>query len=321
MVGHRMKQSRPIIAFGILTFALLGLVPLVELLLAGGGESLAEIAARASEKTGLVWTSNLLVIIRMSIAEPALVALLVGSMVPALAAMLTLIFVKRPNRWREFFGRLNPLCGTTVGSGLITYSLIFAVLIPSLVLALYFRQLTGGDYAGSLTTLNTAAVMMVLTMAFLDQGAVLEELGWRGFAVPELHRTMGSPLGVALVVGVFWGFWHVPRDITTGVIERLGMVDYVMLYLPSFLMGTVSVSILASYFMNRLGGSVIPAVMVHGITNDSVGISGSASIVEALTPYHQFTKNSLLALAAIAIIVSVGSSLGRRSSGASGRCE
>jgi hypothetical protein len=102
MVGHRMKLSSPIIAFGILTFALLGLVPLVELLLAGGGESLTEIAARASEKTGLVWTSNLLVIIRMSIAEPALVALLVGSMVPALAAMLTLIFVKRPNRWREF---------------------------------------------------------------------------------------------------------------------------------------------------------------------------------------------------------------------------
>ena len=307
-------QTKPFIIFAVLTFALLGLVPLSEFLLNSGGENLADVAARASEKTGLVWTSNLLVVIRMSIAEPALLALLVGSAVPAMAAMLTLIFVKRPNKWREFFARLNPLGGTKVSHALKTYCLVFALLIPILLLVLYFRQLTGGDYTGSLTTISFAGVIMVLTVAFLDQGAVLEELGWRGFAVPELHRTMDSPLAVALAVGVLWGLWHLPRDITTGVIDRLGMVDYVLLYLPSFLMGTISVSIIASYFMNRLGGSVIPAVMVHGITNDSVGISGSASIVEALTPYHQFTKNSLLALAAIAIIICVGTSLGRQKS-------
>ena len=314
-MGYWMRPSKAFVVFGILTFALLGLVPLVDLLLAEGGENLTEVAARASEKTGLVWTSNLLVVLRMSIAEPALVALLIGSAVPAMAAMLTLIFVKRPNKWRDFFGRLNPLGGTNVASALLNYSLVFALLIPILVLVLYFRQLTGGNYVGSLTTFNLAAVTMVLTLAFLDQGAVLEELGWRGFAVPELHRTMDSPLAVALAVGVFWGFWHLPRDVTTGVIDRLGMVDYALLYLPSFLMGTISVSIIASYFMNRLDGSVIPAVMVHGITNDSIGISGSASIVEALTPYHQFTKNILLALAAIGIIFCVGSSLGRRRSG------
>jgi membrane protease YdiL (CAAX protease family) len=250
----------------------------------------------------------------MSIAEPALLALLAGSAVPAMAAVLTLVFVKRPGKWREFFARLNPLGGTKIGFALKTYCVIFALLIPILFLALYFRQLTGGDYTGSLTTFSFAAVLMILTAAFLDQGAVLEELGWRGFAVPELQRTINSPLAVALFVGVLWGLWHLPRDITTGVIDRLGAVDYVFLYLPSFLTGTISVSVIASYFMNRLGGSIIPAVIVHGITNDSVGISGSASIVEALTPYHQFTKNSLFALVAIAIVIRVGASLGRRQS-------
>ena len=205
----------------------------------------------------------------MCIAEPALVALLVGSMVPAFAAMLTLTFMKRPNKWRSFFGRLNPVRGTQVG--------------------------------------------MLFSLAFLDQGAVLEELGWRGFAAPELQRVMDSPLRVALAIGIFWGLWHLPRDLTTGVLERLGPTIYLALYLPSFLMGTISVSMIAAYFMNRLGGSVLPAVVIHGITNDSVGISGSASIVEALTPYHQFTKNSLLALVAFAIVVLAGSALGRRS--------
>jgi hypothetical protein len=304
---------KPIIVFGILTFVLLGLVPLVDFLFAAGGENVAEIAVRASEKTGLVWTSDLLVVIRMSIAEPALLALLVGSIVPALAAVITLIFVKRPGKWKDLFGRLNPLCGTPIRAASVSYGMIFVILIPVLVLTLYLRQLTGGDYSGSLSTLNSAAVLMLLSMAFLDQGAVLEELGWRGFAVPELQRTIDSPLRVAIAIGVFWGLWHLPRDITTGVVERLGMVDYVTLYLPSFLLGTISVSVIASYFMNRLGGSVIPAVMVHGITNDAAGISGSASIIEALTPYHQFTKNGLLALTAIVIVIVAGSRLGRRS--------
>jgi hypothetical protein len=307
-----MDRLKPIILFGIFSFVLLGLVPLVDLVLAAGGENITEVAARASEKTGLVWTSNLLVVLRMSIAEPALLSLLVGSLVPALAAVLALTFMKQPNRWRSFFGRLNPIRETPVGEALVTYSTIFVILIPTLLVVLYIRQITGGHYVGALTALNPDAVAMIFTLAFLDQGAVLEELGWRGFATPELQRTMLSPLRVALAIGVFWGLWHLPRDLTTGVLERLGPTVYLALYLPSFLLGTISVSVIASYFMNRLGGSVIPAVMIHGITNDSVGISGSASIVEALTPYHQFTKNSGLALVAIAIVIMAGSSLGRR---------
>lgn len=95
----------------------------------------------------------------------------------------------------SFFSRLDPLGGHTVGSALIAYSLIFALPIPLLVL--HFRQLTGGSYVGSMSTFNLAAVTMVLTVAFLNQGAVLEELGWRGFAVPELHRTIESRLSGA----------------------------------------------------------------------------------------------------------------------------
>ena len=307
-------RQKPIILFGILTFILLGLVPLVDFVLAAGGENITEVALRASEKTGLTWTSNLLVVIRMAIAEPALLLLLVGSMVPALAAVVTLTFMNQPNKWKSFLGRLNPVRETQVGAALVTYGMIFVTLIPALLVVLYVRQLTGGQYVGSLTMLNLASITMIVTLAFLDQGAVLEELGWRGFAAPELQRTMQSPLCVALAIGIFWGLWHLPRDLTTGVLERLGPTVYMALYLPSFLLGTISVSIIASYFMNRLGGSVIPAVMIHGITNDSVGISGSASIIDALTPYHQFTKNSVLALVAIAIVIIAGSSLGRRSS-------
>ena len=99
-----------------------------------------------------------------------------------------------------------------------------------------------------------------------------------------------SSLHAAIIIGVCWGLWHVRRDITTGVIDRLGILNYIFMFLPSFLLGTISVSVIISFFMNRLNGSIIPAIIIHGITNDAIGISGNASVIEALTPYHQFTK-------------------------------
>ena len=44
---------------------------------------------------------------------------------------------------------------------------------------------------------------------FLDAGALLEENGWRGFALPVLLRTHG-PLAASLLVGLAWATWHFP---------------------------------------------------------------------------------------------------------------
>ena len=160
---------------------------------------------------------------------------------------------------------------------------------------------------------GVALLPAVLAIALFDQGALLEEVGWRGLAQPEMQRH-GSPLSAAMIVGVAWGLWHLPRDITTGVIERLGYVDYALLFLPSFVLGTVAVSVIAAFFMNRLGGSIIPAIIIHGLTNDAVGLSGGASISEALTPYHQITKNLPFAVIAAGIVWFSGRELGYRSS-------
>ena len=83
--------------------------------------------------------------------------------------------------------------------------------------------LPGPEYTRPDGLIGTGLIGALLAAAFLDQGGVLEELGWRGFALHELQAGSLSPLGEAVLVGIAWGLWHVPRDVTWGVVERLGL--------------------------------------------------------------------------------------------------
>jgi hypothetical protein len=152
-------------------------------------------------------------------------------------------------------------------------------------------------------------LLAILFSALLDMGAVLEEPGWRGFATPLLQNGSVNPLTAAILIGIGWSFWHVPRDVVTGLPGSLGLLDYVLLYLPAFTLGTVTVSIIAAFFMNRLGGSVIPAILVHGLANDAFGIAGQATIDQALTPGHQITKALPFLVFAVLLVFWRGSKL------------
>ena len=74
--------------------------------------------------------------------------------------------------------------------------------------------------------------------------------------------------------------------------------------------GTITTSIITAYFVNRCGGSVIPAIMVHGLGNDAVGLSGMASMEVVLTPYHQLTQAAPFAVMALGIVALSGPQLG-----------
>ena len=147
--------------------------------------------------------------------------------------------------------------------------------------------------------------------AFLDQGAVLKRAV--GVAMPCLVAESGvTPLAAAIAVGLVWALWHVPRDIVIGLPQNLGIAEYMFFYLPSFALGTITISVIAVFFMNRLGGSIIPAIMVHGLANDSMGLSGAATITQALTPYHQITNALPFALLAAIVLAIGGPKLGLR---------
>lgn len=292
-----------------LTFLFLGLLPLLSFIFNNGSMDFSAAATSASESVGVLWTSNIVNVLRLSIEEPVLLLSLLGSLAPAFAALAVLFYLKRDDLWFSFLSRFRLYNNCSPIEAAKTYLAILLLLIPCLLLVYELRVALGVGYERG-AAVNLSLVVAILAIAFLDQGALLEEVGWRGFAGPELQKILRNPLYSAVIIGLCWGLWHLPRDITTGVIERLGAFDYLVLFLPSFLLGTISVSIIICYFMNRLGGSIVAAIVIHGVTNDAIGISGSASIVEALTPFHQITKSLPLSVIAIVIVYCSGSQLG-----------
>ena len=251
------------------------------------------LAHRASKATGVPWTSNLWDVLRLAIAEPGLWVMLVGSAVPTLAALVVLATSRDASQWRAFFRRWRPvgLSDASLSKELALYALLVVGLLGCLVVSFWIREwIAPGEFVRPPGLWSSNLLVALTLAALLDQGAVLEEGGWRGYAQPIAEPLLGNWVRAAVLVGVIWSLWHVPRDVITGVIERQGFVTYLFLYLPSFTLGTVGVSIVAAWFMRRLGGSLIPAIMVHGLTNDAVGFSGLTEIERALTPDAQLSR-------------------------------
>jgi len=299
--------------FCLLSILLLALVPLIDLAAGGGLMDFGGQAARASAATGIAWTSNLVNVVRLALVEPGLWLLILGSAVPTLAGLFVLALSPAGSR-RRFLARFNPLGAdpVPVPRALVNYALIFGVMIAGLLAVYFFRNmLAPGAYPSGPSLFSLSIVPVLASAAFLDQGALLEEAGWRGVGQPLLLKMGMSPLVAAIAIGLVWGLWHVPRDIFADLPGSLGVITYLTRYLPAFLLGTITTSIIAMYFMNRTGGALLPAIMVHGLGNDAMGFSGRATIEVALTPGHQITKALPFLVIAIVLVLLSGAQLGR----------
>ncbi|QIN78998.1 CPBP family intramembrane metalloprotease [Rubrobacter marinus] len=159
--------------------------------------------------------------------------------------------------------------------------------------------------------LSWAFPLALLASIFLDIGGVTEETGWRGFAQPLLQERM-TPLAASSIVGLLWGVWHLPArpDILTGAYGMWGGVTLLAILVARFLF----LSVVMAYFYNRVGGSTIIAIAMHGLHNDSVFLQGRID-AEGLGPYmtSELTLLAPILVVACVLLVASGRRLGLRS--------
>lgn len=93
---------------------------------------------------------------------------------------------------------------------------------------------------------------------FLFGGPLNEEPGWRGFALPRLQSKF-SPLVASLILGTFWGLWHVP-------LHLMGMY-YGGAWGAIIRIQEIPRAILFTWLYNRTKGSLLLTVLFHAAIN------------------------------------------------------
>jgi len=104
----------------------------------------------------------------------------------------------------------------------------------------------------------TLYLPLALTLYFI--GAVGEETGWRGFALPRLQQKYG-PLWGSLILGTLHALWHLPGFfggwLGAFTLPRFGV----------FLLTIVAVTVIWTWVFNQAQGSILIAILLHSTSN------------------------------------------------------
>jgi len=85
-----------------------------------------------------------------------------------------------------------------------------------------------------------------------------EEIGWRGFALPRLQKTM-SVSKATLALGLMWVLWHIPAFFYHETYQGMGWV-----ILTGFVFGVLCGAVLLTWLYNGTGGSILMVALWHG---------------------------------------------------------
>lgn len=117
-------------------------------------------------------------------------------------------------------------------------------------------------------------VLALLTSTWVQAG---EELGWRGYALPQLARRFG--LGRAsIMLGAIWATWHLPLFFAPEA-------DTFNQSFPVYFLGVTAVSVAMAWLYWKTGGSLLLVMLLHAAYNNTKDIVPSAAAAGGSSPF------------------------------------
>ncbi len=171
---------------------------------------------------------------------------------------------------------------------LAALSPLLIALLASLIILLF----------GGTTAAPTQPVALALIISFLIAtftGALGEELGWRGFLLPQLQARF-SALIASLIVGVIWAFWHAPLWLLPG--QGWDTIPY-----WAFAMYILGASVLMTWINNNSGGSLVLASLFHFSVNFGLSLVTIVGLLANQDWYWQVASFIYVLYAAVVVIL------------------
>jgi uncharacterized protein len=255
-IANQIKK-RPLTWFYVISILIeIAIIPLF--VFTGAADALSQ----AIEKSGIILKTDLITALRLLLAAPSAFPGIFLAIVQVAAVDIAVFIVAKlaygkagitdlKNRfrfwsqdipWRQAL-KIWMICIVTFSLVNITAGELNRLMFPTL----FVRDI------------NFSPIPFLLSLAitlFLDGGGLFEENGWRGFALPLLLQRF-HPFKASLVLGFLWGLWHFP--VKYDLLLVYGIVGG-LVYLCVFTLRLIFVSVVMTYFWNRLGQTTIIAM-------------------------------------------------------------
>lgn len=249
----------------------------------------------------LVFGIEWLLVIALASLIPPMIALLIGSWLPnVIGILVTAIAGGRP--------ALNELFNKVILWRIPFKWYLVAMLLPPTIaftaIGIYWLL---GYSIPSFAPLNQWPLVILLC---IFTGAMGEELGWRGTALPRLQARWNALIS-SLILGVLWGLYHLPSFLLSG----LPLKDAPLI---PFMLDALGLTILVTWTFNHTSGSLIAVFLYHFAFNfilNVTGIPGDSTLlwwlgwvciviaaIVVILDWKRFTRNITLATKDVWII-------------------
>jgi len=146
------------------------------------------------------------------------------------------------------------------------YIIILPLLFVIIGIALY------SQFIGEIGGFDKTAYLSIPTILFagLYAGPLGEELGWRGFLLPEFQKKF-SNLKSAIIIGFIWFIWHIPLwwapfgTLVSG--EPVSLIPIITYFIM-----LICLSIIITWLVINSKGSVLIAILFHLSINAGIAL-------------------------------------------------
>ncbi|MGE6514818.1 CPBP family intramembrane glutamic endopeptidase [Lysinibacillus sphaericus] len=148
----------------------------------------------------------------------------------------------------------------------LKFSVILTVIMIQVFIFLMVTFfVSNNSEADSIFKISSWGMLIYFFLKNLLSGPMGEEIGWRGFALMELQKKH-SPLKASIIIGFWWGMWHLPIWFTTGYVG-IDLIKYMLF----FMIAILSTTIIMTTFYNLNRNLIIP-IIIHQFFNFLTGI-------------------------------------------------
>ncbi|SNR44213.1 type II CAAX endopeptidase family protein [Halorubrum vacuolatum] len=139
------------------------------------------------------------------------------------------------------------------------------IVIPSAAVVEITLGGTSASLADWVTGTDNLLLSILPTLFMATLVPLLEETGWRGYALDRLQFTH-SALVASLILGVVWSLWHLPMFFVEGWHHHEN-IGFLTLEFWMFHIGIVWLSVAFTWVYNNTRRSIIGAIILHAAIN------------------------------------------------------